>query len=33
MRRSIATLGPAFSAHRMVRDYAEMAYVPLATRD
>jgi starch phosphorylase len=32
MKRSIATLGPAFSAHRMVRDYAELAYVPLALR-
>jgi starch phosphorylase len=31
MKHSIATLGPAFSAHRMVRDYAEKAYVPLAT--
>ena len=32
MKRSIATLGPAFSAHRMVREYAEQAYVPLALR-
>ena len=30
MRRSIATIGPAFSGQRMVRDYVEQAYAPAA---
>ena len=30
MRRAIATIGPRFSSSRMVRDYAEKAYMPLA---
>jgi starch phosphorylase len=29
MRRSITTIGPRFSASRMVREYAERAYMPL----
>jgi starch phosphorylase len=29
MRRSITTVGPRFSASRMVREYAERAYMPL----
>ena len=29
MKRSIASVGAAFSSHRMVRDYAEKAYLPL----
>jgi len=29
MRRSITTIGPRFSASRMVREYTERAYVPL----
>jgi starch phosphorylase len=32
MKRSIATVVPEFSAHRMVRDYVERAYVPAAAR-
>ena len=32
MKRSIATIAPAFSSARMVRDYTEQAYVPLAAR-
>ncbi|MDH3744063.1 MAG: alpha-glucan family phosphorylase [Acidobacteriota bacterium] len=31
MKRSILAIGPAFSASRMVRDYAERAYMPLAS--
>ena len=31
MRRAITTIGARFSSSRMVRDYAEKAYVPLAT--
>ena len=31
MRRAIMTIGPRFSSSRMVRDYAEKAYVPLAS--
>jgi starch phosphorylase len=31
MRHSILTIGPRFSSSRMVRDYAEKAYVPLAS--
>ena len=31
MKRSIVTCGPRFSASRMVREYAERAYVPLAS--
>ena len=30
MRRAITTVGPRFSSSRMVRDYTEKAYVPLA---
>ncbi len=30
MRRSIVTIGARFSSSRMVRDYAEKAYMPLA---
>jgi starch phosphorylase len=30
MRRAITTVGPRFSSSRMVRDYAEKAYMPLA---
>ncbi len=30
MRRAITTIGPRFSSSRMVRDYAEKAYMPLA---
>ena len=30
MKSSIATIGPRFSAGRMVREYAERAYIPLA---
>ena len=30
MKRSMVTIGPRFSASRMVREYAERAYVPLA---
>lgn len=30
MKRSIATIGPRFSARRMVRDYVEKSYLPLA---
>ena len=30
MRRAITTVGPSFSSSRMVRDYAEKAYMPLA---
>ncbi len=29
MKRSIATIGPRFSARRMVRDYVEQSYLPL----
>lgn len=29
MKRSIASVGALFSSHRMVRDYAEKAYLPL----
>jgi starch phosphorylase len=32
MKRSIATIAPAFSAARMVRDYVEQAYLPLVKR-
>lgn len=32
MKRSIRTIGPRFSASRMVREYAERAYMPLAAR-
>ncbi len=32
MKESIATLTPQFSANRMVRDYAEKAYLPAAER-
>jgi starch phosphorylase len=28
MKASIASILPAFSAHRMVRDYVEQAYLP-----
>jgi glycogen phosphorylase len=28
MKRAIATVAPQFSAHRMVRDYVELAYAP-----
>ena len=31
MKRSIITCGPRFSASRMVREYAERAYVPLVS--
>lgn len=31
MKQSIVTCGPRFSASRMVREYAERAYVPLAS--
>ncbi len=30
MKRAMATVGPRFSSSRMVRDYAEKAYLPLA---
>jgi starch phosphorylase len=30
MRRAIATVGPRFSANRMLRDYVELAYLPLS---
>ena len=30
MRRAITTVGPQFSSSRMVRDYTEKAYMPLA---
>ena len=30
MRRAITTIGPRFSSSRMVRDYTEKAYMPLA---
>ncbi len=30
MKHAISTVAPAFSAHRMVRDYLERAYLPLA---
>ena len=33
MKRSIATITPAFSSLRMVRDYCDRAYVPAAARD
>jgi starch phosphorylase len=32
MKRAIATVSPGFSSARMVRDYVEQAYVPLAGR-
>jgi glucan phosphorylase len=32
MKGSIATVVPRFSTARMVRDYAEQAYVPAAKR-
>jgi starch phosphorylase len=32
MRASIASIVPAFSAHRMVRDYVEGSYLPAAAR-
>jgi starch phosphorylase len=32
MKRSIATIAPAFSAFRMVREYTEQAYMPAAAR-
>jgi len=32
MKRSIATVAPRFSASRMVREYAEQAYLPAAAR-
>ena len=32
MKSSIASLTPRFAAHRMVRDYAEKAYLPAAAR-
>ncbi len=32
MKESIATLTPRFAANRMVRDYAEKAYLPAAER-
>ena len=31
MKRSIVSIGPRFSANRMVREYAERAYMPLVT--
>ena len=30
MKRSIATIGARFSASRMVREYTDRAYMPLA---
>jgi len=30
MRRAISTVGPRFSANRMLRDYLELAYLPLS---
>ena len=33
MKRSIATITPGFSSNRMVRDYAERAYMPAAARN
>ena len=33
MKRSIATITPGFSSNRMVRDYAERAYMPAAVRN
>ena len=32
VKRSIATLAPLFSSHRMVRDYAIERYAPVAHR-
>ena len=32
MKASIESVVPAFSAHRMARDYAQDIYVPAATR-
>jgi glucan phosphorylase len=32
MKASIASVVPAFSAHRMVRDYVETVYLPAAAR-
>ena len=32
MKRSIASIAPRFAASRMVREYADRAYIPLATR-
>ncbi len=32
MRRSIATVGPNFSADRMLRDYVDSSYLPIARR-
>lgn len=32
MKRSISTLAPRFAAHRMVKQYAQEAYVPAASR-
>jgi starch phosphorylase len=33
MKRSMATITPGFSSNRMVRDYAERAYMPAAVRN
>ena len=33
MKRSIQTVVPVFSAHRMVRDYVESTYRPVAIRE
>ncbi len=33
MKRSLQTVVPVFSAHRMVRDYVESTYRPVAVRD
>jgi starch phosphorylase len=33
MRRAMTTIGPRFSSSRMVRDYVEKAYMPLARGD
>ncbi len=32
MKASIASCVPQFSAHRMVRDYAQQSYLPAAAR-